>query len=115
MDRLQQVSVKGGQVEGAYTERQQLTYFTIPSEKLRDPAARTEGYKQAIERIIAYMAPGAVADIEANRIYMKQLRAKLISIAGVEFATYTEWKNWFDTNRDRLKWSDAKNMLVLED
>ncbi len=79
-----------------------------------DPATRTEGYKLAIEKIISFLEPGAIPDNEANRKYMAQLMTKLKVITGMDLKGYQEWKKWFDSNRDRLEWSNEKKMMVVE-
>jgi len=114
MGMLQGVQTVNGRVEGTFTERQRATRFAVPADQVRDPAARTAGYKQAVARIIGYMRPGAVPDTESNRQYLRELQTKLKAMTGLDFATYDEWKQWFDANREKLKWSDEKKVFVVE-
>ncbi|MDD5434453.1 MAG: hypothetical protein PH343_03390 [Nitrospira sp.] len=111
---LQDVKMEGAVVEGVFTERSTIFYFTVSKDKLFEPKARVEGYKMAIERIIGLMAPGAVTDNEANRKYLSEQEGILRSITGKELSGYGSWKEWFEANRNKLKWSEEKKMLVAD-
>ncbi|MGH8103885.1 MAG: hypothetical protein ACREJQ_05110 [bacterium] len=113
MDMLTEVKKEGQYVEGAFTDRSMTFYFTVPTDRLHDPSARTEGYKIAVARIIALMVPGAVPDNEANRKYIAELEAKLKAITRKDLGGYAQWKTWFDANQANLEWSDEKNILAI--
>lgn len=114
LGKLENVKETDNRIEGSYESRFERTDFWVEKKRVMDPAARTEGYKLAIEKIISYMAPGALPDNEANRKYMTQLMTKLREITGMDLKGYPEWKKWFEENRDRLEWSDEKKMIVVE-
>jgi len=115
MGKLEHLKTSEGQVEGSYSERGVRTEFTIKTSDLKNPVARTKGYKLAVEKIIAYMAPGAVPDNEANRKYMAELTKNLEAITGMHFTGHDDWKKWFDANHEKLQWSEAQNTLIVQE
>lgn len=114
MKMLQDVKMEGAAVEGAFTERSAIFYFTVSKDKLFEPKARVDGYKMAIERIIGLMAPGAVIDNEANRRYLSEQEGILRNITGKELSGYGHWKEWYEANHKKLKWSEEKKILVAD-
>jgi hypothetical protein len=67
----------------------------------------------AIAKIIAFLAPGAVPDIEVNRKYLAEMTAKMRMLTGMNLEGYDAWKTWFDANGPSLRWSDGENRLVV--
>ena len=97
---------------GAYMDRQRPVQFSTRTAEVRDPAQRARGYVRAMATILGYMAPRAIPDNEANRQYLRELTQRMQKITGKPFTKYDEWRNWFETNRDYLFWSEEQQLLL---
>ena len=113
MGKLENVQDDGRQVTGVYRERMKPTHFVVERARLLDVESRTEGYVMAIQKIVAYMAPGAVPDNEANRKYMAERLQKLQAITGERFSTSEQWETWLEESLPSLRWSEADDRLIV--
>jgi hypothetical protein len=111
---LSDVNTRGDRVEGILTERGERTPFRTDRSGVEDPASRTAGYRDAAARIVAYMAPGALPDNEANRAYLRELEARLQQVTGLDLEGYVAWSHWYAESAEELRWSEADGVLVRE-
>lgn len=99
-------------IDGGFEERQNTVYFHTSNVALNAPTARTEGYRRALDRVAAFLAPAALPDNAASNAYRADLKRRAEALIGHALGDANEFGQWWASNRDRLCWSEQTRTLA---
>lgn len=103
------VGQQGSSIIFEYTDGGKTAKGRVDKNLIEDKKAKTKGSIGAMDILITRLEQQP----KDQASYSKTIR-RLASLTGQNIESPSEWRAWYEQNKEGLVWSDQKNRLVIE-
>lgn len=103
------VGQQGSSIIFEYNDGGKTSKGRVDKNLIEDNGAKTKGSISAMGILITRLEQ----EPKDQAAYTKTIR-RLTSLTGQNIENPSEWRGWYEKNKDSLVWSDQKNRLVIE-